>query len=120
MGKIVINGVEFNDFGANNYSNGMRLVSCYPAPKDIVADVLAGKYPGLFLNPSAPCGSEFFGVYGTDEQYKDFKTRQYEAQIAGEVMRHFGGWDEYMHADYADTVVAEQQIRNSYKFWWER
>lgn len=31
MQTIIINNVEFNNFGANNYSCGMQLISCYPA-----------------------------------------------------------------------------------------
>ena len=33
METITINGVEFNDFGTNNYSEGMRLVTVYPMRK---------------------------------------------------------------------------------------
>lgn len=67
MNTITINDVTFNDFGANNYSNGMHLVSAYPMPDNMIKDVLAGKYPGIYLNPSAPCNNEFFGVFGTPE-----------------------------------------------------
>lgn len=122
MQKITINNVEFCDFGTNNYSNGMRLITCYPAPKNIVSDVLSGKYEGVFLNPSAPCGEEFFGVLGTAEQYKKFQERQREAQIATELIAFYGGFDGYMKASNQDVDAIRaksNEIRAAFKYWWE-
>ena len=122
MNKIVVNDVEFCDFGTNNYSNGMRLITCYPMPENMVSDVLAGKYPNVWLNPSARCGYEFYGVYGTPEQYEEFRNRQREAQVATKVIEHFGGFQGYMKFgnEYPEEVSAvTDRIRDNYKFWWE-
>ena len=119
MKKIQINGVEFNDFGTNNYFNGMHLISCYPMPANMVQDVLAGKYYGIYLNPSAPCGEEFFGVFGTEEQYKEFKERQEEAQISKRVIDIAGGFDAFMHLDPDRYHQIEKEVRSTYKNWWE-
>lgn len=119
MKKFNINGVEFCDFGPNNYSNGMHLVSCYPMPENMVADILAGKYPGVYLNPSAPCNSEFYGVFGTEEQYAEFKSRQEKAQISKRIIDKAGGFDAFQQLPYEDYKVIEQEVRSSYKNWWE-
>lgn len=120
MKKIVINNVEFCDFGANNYSNGMHLISCYPMPANIIQDVLAGKYYGVYLNPSAPCGEEFFGVFGTEEQYKEFKERQEGAQIASKIINKAGGFDAFQKLSLDENRAIEKEIRDSYKNWWEK
>ena len=119
MKKIVINGVEFYDFGTNNYSNGMRLITCYPMPENMVQDVLAGKYEGVYLNPSARCGEEFYGVLGTPEQYKEFKERQEDAQISGRIMSAAGGFDAFMHLPDNEYRKIEREVRSAYKNWWE-
>ena len=119
MKKIQINGVEFNDFGTNNYSKGMHLISCYPMPKNIVQDVLAGKYTGVYLNPSAPCHEEFFGVFGTEEQYKEFKERQEEAQIASRIIDEAGGFYAFQKLSPDKYHKIETKIRSTYKNWWE-
>lgn len=118
MNTLTINGVVFNDFGQNNYSYGMKLISVYPAPENIVEDVLAGKYPGVFLNPSAPCNTEFFGVYGTDEQYKDFYQRQREAQISKRTMEILGGFEESRTASLERFKAAQEQAVRDYRDWW--
>lgn len=112
MNTITINGIEFNDLGTNNYSNGMRLVSIYPMPENIVADVLAGKYPDLYLNPSSPCDSEFYGVYGTPEQYKEFYNDQRKSQICNQIIRTIDFDDPY----YSEKVA---EIESNYRDWWE-
>ena len=82
MKKITINGVIFNDFGTNNYSDGMCLITTEDHSVT-VERVLKGDFPGVYLNPSAPCTKEeFFGVYGTKEQYEKFYKNQREAQIS--------------------------------------
>lgn len=120
MKKIQINGVEFNDFGVNNYSNGMHLISCYPMGLYMVQDVLSGKYPGVYLNPSAPCDcGEFFGVFGTEEQYKEFKKRQEEAQISSRIIDKAGGFDAFQKLSLEKYHEIETEIRSTYKNWWE-
>lgn len=119
MKKVTINGVEFNDFGANNYSNGMRLVTCYPMPENMISDVLAGKYKGVYLNPSARCSEEFFGVLGTPEQYKTFKERQEESQISSRIINQAGGFHEFERLSLEEYRRIEQEVRSAYKNWWE-
>lgn len=119
MKKIIINGVEFCDFGSNNYSNGMHLITCYPMPENIVSDVLAGKFEGVYLNPSAHCGEEFYGMLGTAEQYKEFKQRQENSQIAGQVIERAGGFYAFQHLSPEEYRKIEQEVRSSYKNWWE-
>lgn len=114
MDKFSINGVTFTDFGTNNYSDGMHLVSVYPMPDNIVQDVLTGKYPGIYLNPSAPCDNEFFGVFGTSEQYKKFYSHQRKAQIASQIL-------EKINFDFDDPHYHEIKVKieTNYKDWWE-
>jgi len=118
MKTFHINGVEFCDFGPNNYTNGMHMVTCYPMPENMVEDVLAGKYPGVYLNPSAPCYDEFYGVFGTEEQYSEFKSRQEEAQIASQVIDKAGGLSAFQQLPYEDFEAIEREVRSSYKNWW--
>ena len=119
MKHVTINGVEFCDFGPNNYSNGMRLITCYPMPANMVEDVLAGKYKGVYLNPSARCGEEFFGVFGSQEQYEEFKKRQENAQIASRVINAAGGFYEFERLSVEEHRRIEEEVRSSYKNWWE-
>lgn len=110
---MTINNVTFNDFGVNNYSNGMHLVTATSFPATMVQDVLAGKYPGIYLNPSAPCNSkEFFGVFGTAEQYAEFYNRQKECQMSRQLLLKINyNWSNYRE------VRAE--VEANYKDWWE-
>ena len=114
MNKLIINGVTFTDFGANNYSDGMHLVSAYPIPDNMVKDVLAGKYPGIYLNPSIPCNNEFFGVFGTPEQYKEFYSHQRKAQIASQILKKVDFNFDDPHYNEIET-----EIEANYKDWWE-
>lgn len=114
MDKFIINGVTFTDFGTNNYSEGMHLVTATPFPATMIQDVLAGKYPGIYLNPSAPCGSEFFGVFGTPEQYTEFYKRQKNSQIATQLLNRIGYNFDNPHYHEIQT-----EIEANYKDWWE-
>ena len=117
MKKFILNGVEFNNFGANNYSNGMELISCYLAPKDIVQRVLNGEFHGVWLNPSAPYyeGGEFFAVFGTYEQYKTLYKDQVESQISKKMIDEFG-WSDW--PDLEITRAYESKLQQEYKDWW--
>ena len=115
MQTIEINGVKFNDFGTNNYSCGMRLISLYPMPKGMVKDVLRGEYPNVYLNPSAPCTSEFFGVYGTSEQYKEFYENQRDSCIAAQLVERIN-WN-FNHPQYREIKT---EVENSYRDWWDK
>ena len=121
MEKFIINGVEFCDFGANNYTNGMHRVTTYPMPENFIQDVLNGKYPGIFLNPSCDCqhtGNEFFGVWGTPEQYKEFYKQQRDAQIASRVIVDCGGCDRMREMDIDEFHRIKDEATQSYKDWW--
>lgn len=122
--QFIINGVKFYDFGPNNYTFGMHRVTSYPMPEGFVTDVLAGKFPGIFLNPSANLkGShEFFGVWGTPEQYKKFREAQREAQIASRVIEAFGGFDRFIDRANRDVELHRRitaEVTAAYKDWWE-
>lgn len=112
---FIINSVRFTDLGANNYSNGMHLVSAYPMPENMIQDVLAGKYPGIYLNPSAPCSSEFYGVFGTPEQYEQFYKEQRKAQISKRIFDVIG-FDGFKQNLFN---AAEKEAETNYKDWWE-
>lgn len=121
MKTTIINGVEFCNFGSNNYTNGMELISCYPAPENIVKDVLDGKYPGVFLNPSAACGEEFFGLLGTEEQHKEVYVQQVDAQKARIAMRILGEWGTgFFGADSFMLLKANKLAEEQYKDWWKK
>ena len=90
MKHFVMNGITFTDFGANNYTDGMHLVSVCPMPTNMIEDVLNGKYPGIYLNPSQPCLYTFFGVFGTSEQYEVFYNHQKDSQIAKAIFAEIG------------------------------
>lgn len=115
MQTIEVNGIKFNDFGTNNYSCGMRLISLYPMPEGMVKDVLRGKYPNVYLNPSAPCNEEFFGVYGEPKDYIAFYNLQKNSQISSELLRRIN-WD-FNHPQYREIL---SEIKENYKDWWDK
>ena len=114
MNKICINGVFFADFGSNNYSNGMHLITTGAAIT--TEQVLDGEFPGVYLNPSAPWNDgEAFCVLGTPEQYAEFYETQREAQISKRICEQGGlGLPIYEYRELRD------QIESEYKDWWER
>ena len=124
MKKFKINGVEFCDFGTNNYSDGMHLVTAYPIENmsQFVTEVLQGAYPGIYLNPSADCSrnTEFFGVFGTKEQYEVLYKRQRDAQIASRVIFALGGPEAMLTTGDDRFHQVEAQVTESYKDWWLR
>lgn len=113
MAKICINGVNFIDFGANNYSNGMHLITTGAAIT--TEQVLNGEFPGVYLNPSAPWDElDCFCVLGTEEQYKEFYKTQRSVQISKELMRRGGlGLPIYAYREL------KQQIEEEYTDWWK-
>jgi len=124
MKKFKINGVEFCDFGTNNYSDGMHLVTAYPIEdmSQFVTEVLQGAYPGIYLNPSANCSgsTEFFGVYGTEEQYKVLYKHQRDAQIAVRTIDALGGPQRMLTAGGDRFYQVKAEVTESYKDWWLR
>ena len=120
MEKIQISGIEFTSFGANNYSDGMELVTCSNPPKDLVDRVKQNKIHNgekfIFLNPSAQGNDfEFYGVYGTKEQYKKLYKHQRESQLAKKMVEKFGwgNWPKELAEQY------RAQLEKEYKDWWE-
>lgn len=119
MEKLIINSYTFNNFGENNYSNGMQLITSTDRPQEILEKVKLQE-PGfecVWFNPSAPCNdSEFFGVLGTEEQYKEFYQNQRDSQISKKMIEKFGcnNWParEITEA-YEDELIA------NYKDWWQ-
>lgn len=120
MEKINIEGYEFNNFGSNNYSNGMELITSTDRPSEIIEKV---KYqePGfenIWLNPSTPCStSEFFGFLGTEEQYKQVYRNQKKAQISKKMIDKFG-WSNWPSREI--TEAYENELLTNYKDWWEQ
>lgn len=126
MKQINMYGLDMTNFGANNYSGGMELIYCYRKEGDvmsIVKKVLNGEMYGVWLNPGAKCTPfEFYGLFGTQEQYKEVYTSQVDLCIAKEVVSRFGGIDNYLKSSNEDWEVVrkvEQQIRGSYVDWWK-
>lgn len=118
MEKFSLEGYIFCDFGTNNYSNGMRLITSTDRPQEIIEKVKSKKYGfyNIWLNPSAPCNEfEFFGVLGTYEQYKEFYQSQKEAQIGKAMVNKFGFrcWPD-------EATEYEKELRKNYKDWWEK
>lgn len=113
MDKVSINGVWFADFGSNNYSCGMHLISTCAAIT--VEQVLAGEFPGVYLNPSAPwTDEECFCVLGTPEQYEKFYQNQVDAQISKRLCEQGGlGLPIYAYRELRES------IENEYKDWWQ-
>lgn len=122
MKKFTINGVKFNNFGSNNYSDGMELVTTTRSQMNIpmaslIERVLRGEFPGIYLNPSAPCNmEEFFGVFGTEKQYKEFYQNQVDSQISKKMIDKFG-WSNW--PDPPITQAYKKELRENYKDWWD-
>lgn len=127
MDKFTYNGVEFCNFGSNNYSNGMECITCYPMPDNFIQRVLNGEFHGIWLNPSADCsdGTEFYGVFGTAEQYyglneDGFLYKQRESQIAKRYFNLLGGYQQARLADKEEQDSADAQARAEYVDWWSK
>lgn len=120
MKKFTINGVEFCDFGPNNYTYGMHLVTAYPVDSNFFQEVLDGKYPGIFLNPSVDCRSsiEFFGVWGTPEQYEEFYRKQRDACISTAVIKACGGPDLMRDMEPKEFRIVKDACTARYRDWW--
>lgn len=120
MEKIYIEGYEFNNFGSNNYSNEMELITSTDRLSEIVEKVKR-KEPGfenIWLNPSAPCSDfEFFGLLGTEEQYLQFYKTQKNAIIGSRMVEMFG-WDNWPPRGV--TEAYKTQLLANYKDWWEQ
>lgn len=118
MEKINIAGYEFNNFGSNNYSNGMELITSTDRPSEIIEKVKFQEpgFENIWLNPSAPCTEfEFFGLLGTEEQYRQVYQNQKNAQIAGKMIDKFG-WNDW--PSYEITEAYENELLANYKDWW--
>lgn len=129
MDKFTYNGVEFCNFGSNNLSHGMECITCYPMPDNFIQRVLNGEFHGIWLNPSADCsdGTEFYGVFGTAEQYyglneDGFLYKQRESQIAKRYFRLLGGLKNFNNPDITEEMrdAAEKQAEAEYVDWWSK
>lgn len=120
MLTINIEGYEFCNFGKNNYSNEMELITSTDRPSEILQKV-KNKEPGfenIWLNPSAPCStSEFFGFLGTEEQYKQVYRNQKKTQISKKMIDKFG-WSNWPSREI--TEAYECGLLANYKDWWEQ
>lgn len=122
MEKFTINGVEFESCGPNNYSCGMELVSVKinssEESENLTKRVLNGDFHGIYLNPSAPYfDDEFFAVFGTKDQYKEFYEKQKKSQISKKMIDKFG-WGLWPSPKI--TNAYEEELRKNYKDWWEK
>jgi hypothetical protein len=120
MEKFSLEGYIFCDFGTNNYSNGMRLITSTDRPQEILEKVKskAPAFYNVWLNPSAPCQEdEFFGFLGTKEQYEKTYKEQVDSQIAAAMVAKFG-WNNWPDREITDAYEAE--LRKNYKDWWEK
>ena len=119
MEKININGYEFCNFGENNYSHGMELITSTDRPTEILEKVKLQEpgFENIWFNPSAPCNDfEFFGVLGTEEQYKEFYEEQKASQISKKMIEAFG-WNNWPDKEITDRY--EMKLLTNYKDWWE-
>ena len=122
MNKFTLNGIEFSNFGSNNYSCGMELVSVRTnsseESENLTKRVLNGEFRGVYLNPSAPYfDDEFFAVFGTEEQYKKFYAKQKESQISKRMIDKFG-WGLWPSLKVTNTY--KEGLLKNYKDWWEK
>lgn len=114
MNKETINGIEYINFGSNNYSCGMEAVTFNP--KDISPDEVA-KLPGFFLHPGLePNSHEIFALKGTLSQYLEFFKAVVDSKATKYAVGIFGlnpqSWDEFRET--------EQRFKDRFKPWfWE-
>lgn len=111
MKKETINGVEYTNFGSNNYSRGMEAVTF--DPKDITPEEVA-KLPGFFLHPSLePNSCEIFALKGTTPQYLEFFKAVVDHEAAKYAISIFGlnpqSWDEFSET--------EQEFKDNFRPW---
>lgn len=114
MKTTVVNGVEFINFGKNNYTNGAELVYISEMPNGLVERILNGEFPDIHLNPSAPCGPEFFGVLCPEEVYVEFLESQRACVIAKRVLAITG----FSNVELEVFQEAEDKVTAEYKDWW--
>ena len=119
MEKINIQGYEFCNFGKNNYSNEMQLITSTDRPQEILEKVKFQEpgFENIWLNPSAPCSDfEFYGLLGSEEQYKKVYKTQKEAQISKKMIDKFG-WDNW--PEKSITNAYKEGLLANYKDWWQ-
>lgn len=114
MKKETINGIEYTNFGSNNYSCGLEAVTF--DPKDISPEEVA-KLPGFFLHPGLRSDDyQVFALKGTFPQYLKFLKAVVDNEAAKHAVSKFGlspeSWEEFHKA--------EQEFRDNFKPWfWE-
>lgn len=98
----------------------MKLITSTDRPQEILEKVKSKEYGfyNIWLNPSAPCNDfEFFGVLGTEEQYKEFYQNQRNSQISKKMIEKFG-WNNWPDREITDAY--EKELRKNYKDWWDK
>lgn len=114
MNKETVNGIEYTNFGSNNYSRGLEAVSF--DPKDITPEEVS-KLPGFFLHPSLePNSCEIFALKGTFPQYLEFLKVVVDVKATEYAVSIFGlnpqSWDEFRET--------EQRFKDRFRPWfWE-
>ena len=120
MKKMNVNGVEFCNFGSNNYSYGMELISCSDIPDNFVQDVLAGKYPGVYLHPRMVVCDEFYGFFGTKDQYEKVYKRQKGVSISEDIDYYLVQWGtDLRHCEDLEYRKARKLAEDNYEDWWQ-
>ena len=88
-------------------------------PKRMIQDVLNGKYPGVYLNPSITCIEEFYGFFGTEDQYKKVYKRQKEAIIAKDLVYYLNQWGtDLQNCADSEYRKARELAEAEYEDWW--
>lgn len=124
METIKIQDFEFCNFGSNNYSHGMEAIYAHrdqlPIPVScLIERIIRGEFYGIWLNPSAPCSSkEFYGFFGTEEQYRKLYKDQRESQIAKIAIRKLGGINSMLNASVEEHRKADEEAEKEYIDWW--
>lgn len=114
MNKETVNGIEYTNFGSNNYSRGMEAVIF--DPKTITPEEVA-KLPGFFLHPELePNSREIFALKGTLLQYLEFFKAVVDSEATKYAVSIFGlnpqSWDEFHET--------EQRFKDRFRPWfWE-
>lgn len=125
MKQIKIHGIEMTDMGTTNNTHGMHLIYFYGKDpldvRSIVQAIKDGDIHCLYLNPSAPCTEfEFYGVMGTEEQYREFYAGQKASIIAKCLIEYFGGRVKFTadQLDPDEVASVKDRAEANYEDWW--
>lgn len=102
MKKQNINGIEYTNFGSNNYSRGMEAVVFNP--KDITPEDVHN-LEGFYLHPTCePNSLEIFALKGTLQNYVDFtdEVRRNESSLKASQRLNSFDFDVYDTPEYQE------------------